>query len=304
MPLLTATRAVTRDALASSRHHDLALYAAGLTFYGGIALLPATLVALRLAGALAGQAHVARRGESVAAALPDALGAPAVVVRLVESGAHLPVLTLLLAILPSTLYGEGLRRAFLRLSHAEESYVGWRGRLGVLPLLAVTPLMALAVLEAAPLLARLVAAGPAGTALAVYLALVLDWLLLSVPLAFVYRVVSPAVVSWRAAVVGALVTASFVSGFLQGFVLFLALPLDLGLPFGGAVAVGAAVAVALWLWVLHLLVLVGHQVVLAVDRRRSAPVVSARPRGGPSASGRSGRRSTRRDGWRPRPPAP
>ena len=28
-------------------------------------------------------------------------------------------------------------------------------------------------------------------------------------------------------------TASFVSGFIQGFVLFLAIPLDLGLPFGG-----------------------------------------------------------------------
>lgn len=53
-------------------------------------------------------------------------------------------------------------------------------------------------------------------------------------------------------------TASFVSGFIQGFVLFLAIPLDLGLPFGGRVTVGAVVAVALWLWVLHLVVLVGH----------------------------------------------
>jgi membrane protein len=294
MSLRRTVRAVTHDALVSSRHHDLALYAAGLTFYGGIALLPATLVALRLAGVLVGQAHVARRGESVAAALPDTLGAPAVVDRLVEAGAHLPVLTLLLAVVPSTLYGEGLRRAFVRLAGSDESYVGWRGRLGVLPLLLVTPLMALAVLEAAPLLAHLVDDGPGGTALAVYLALVLDWLLLSVPLTFVYRVVSPAPVTWRGAALGALVTASFISGFLQGFVLFLALPLDLGLPFGGAVPVGAAVAVALWLWVLHLLVLVGHQLVMAVERRRAARAISARPREGPSAVGRPGRRSTRR----------
>lgn len=294
MSLRRTVRVVTYEAVVSSRHHDLALYAAGLTFYGGIALLPATLVALRLAGVLVGQAHVARLGDSVARALPDALGAPAVVARFVEAGAHLPVLTLLLAVLPATLYGEGLRRAFVRLTGNDESYVGWRGRLGVLPLLVVTPLMALAVLEAAPLLARLGGDGPAGTAFAVYLALVLDWLLLSVPLAFVYRVLSPAQVSWPAAAVGALVTASFVAGFLQGFVLFLALPLDLGLPFGGAVPVGAAVAVALWLWVLHLLVLLGHQLVVAVERRRVTPTVSARPRGGPSAVGLPGRRSTRR----------
>lgn len=268
MSLRRTVRDVTRRTAAQVRHHDLALYAAGLTFYGGIALLPATLVALRLAGALVGIHRVTELGEQVARALPDALGAPAVVSRLVTEGAHLRLLTLLVAVLPATLYGEGLRRAFVRLAGSDEAYVGWRGRLGVLPLLVVTPLMALGVLESAPLFARLVADGPGGTALAVYLALVLDWLLLSVPLTYVYRVLSPRSPTWSAAAVGALVTASFVAGFLQGFVLFLALPLDLGLPFGGATAVGAAVAVALWLWVLHLLVLLGHQLVTALDERR------------------------------------
>jgi membrane protein len=266
MSLRRTAREVTRDAIARSRHHDLALYAAGLTFYGTIALVPATLVALRLAGVVLGPGRVAERGASVAAALPDALGAPAVAGRLVDSGATLGLVTLLAALVPSTLYGEGLRRAFVRLAGTEESYVGWRGRLGVLPLLVVTPLMAVAVLETAPLLARLVGDGRGGVALAVYLALVLDWLLLSVPLTYVYRVLSPHRPSWPAATVGGLVVASFVAGFLQGFVLFLAIPLDLGLPFGGATAVGAAVAVALWLWVLHLLVLVGHQLVAALHQ--------------------------------------
>ena len=39
-------------------------------------------------------------------------------------------------------------------------------------------------------------------------------------------------VGWPALVAGALFTAACLSGFLQGFVLFLALPLDLGAPFG------------------------------------------------------------------------
>ena len=56
--------------------------------------------------------------------------------------------------------------------------------------------------------------------------------------------------------VGALFTAACLSGFLQGFVLFLALPLDLGAPFGGLAVVGGVVAVGLWLFLLHLVVLV------------------------------------------------
>ena len=47
------------------------------------------------------------------------------------------------------------------------------------------------------------------------------------------------------------------AGFLQGFVLFLTLPLDLGAPFAGQTSVGAVCAVLLWLWVLHMVVLVG-----------------------------------------------
>lgn len=264
MRSLRPVRPLLRDVVRSLGRHDLALYAAGLTFYGGIALLPTLLVALRLAGLLLGQDRATRLGAQGAGILPDALGAQAVTTRLVEQGAHLGVLTALVALLPSTLYGEGLRRAFGRLSRSEESYVGWRGRLAVLPLLVVTPLLAVAVLLSTQVFAPLAHDGGGRAALAVYLSLVLDWLLISVPLAYVYRVLSPARVSWRAAAVSALVTASFVSGFLQGFVLFLAIPLDLGLPFGGFTAVGAVVAVALWLWVLHLLVLVGHQLVLAL----------------------------------------
>jgi membrane protein len=262
-------RDVARDVASRMRGHDLVLYGAGLTLYGGIALLPAAVVALRFAGALLGEQWVASHGDRMGAALPGTLGAPRLVTRLVEAGAHLGPLTLLAALLASTLYGEGLRRAFVRLSETRESYVGWRGRLGVLPLLLVTPVMAAAVLALAPTLARLTSQGVGGVALAVYLALVVDWLVLAVPLTYVYRVLSPVPVSWRAAALSAFVTASFVSGFLQGFVLFLALPLDLGVPFGGFTEVGAAVAVAFWLWLLHLLVLVGYQVVLALDRRRN-----------------------------------
>jgi membrane protein len=130
--------------------------------------------------------------------------------------------------------------------------------------------MVAAVLLSAPLLADLTDEGFWSGALAVYLALCLDWVLLTPPVAYVYRVLAPHRPPWRVALLAGTTTAAFVSGFLQGFVLFLAIPLDLGLPFGGQVAVGAVVAVAFWLWLLHLVVLVGHGLSLALARRVAA----------------------------------
>ena len=56
-----------------------------------------------------------------------------------------------------------------------------------------------------------------------------------------------------------------ISGFLQGFTLFLALPVDLGRPFGGLVEVGVTSALLLWLWVLHVVVCIGYTFTWAVD---------------------------------------
>jgi membrane protein len=96
---------------------------------------------------------------------------------------------------------------------------------------------------------------------------------LVLPLAWGFRVVGDGRVSWSALLIGAAFTAACLSGFLQGFVLFLALPLDLGAPFGGLTEVGGAVAVGLWLFVLHLVVVCGWLTTQSLDEqlaRRSA----------------------------------
>jgi membrane protein len=100
-------------------------------------------------------------------------------------------------------------------------------------------------------------------------ALNVDWIAVSIPLAWTFRAVAPGGLSWRAAITGGFATGAFVSGFLQGFTLFLALPIDLGLPFGGLTAVGAVIAVLLWMWLLHAVVLYGYRATLtAVDLHR------------------------------------
>lgn len=78
------------------------------------------------------------------------------------------------------------------------------------------------------------------------------------------------------AAVGAVTTASFMAGFLQGFALFLSLPIDVGLPYAGLDVIGGVVAVGLWLWlwILHMVVIAGWAVTRSlntvVDGRRTA----------------------------------
>lgn len=281
---------LVRDTIRGLRGHDLNLYAAGVTFYGGIALVPLTLVAVWVAGQVVGKPRMAEFGRSLAAALPEGLGAPAVALSTVGAGLRLTPLVVLAALFPASFYGEGLRRAFVSLADSSDRLIGWRGRLLVLPLFVATPGLLLAVLLVTPTLARLFGqGGPSAAALGVVLSFLTDWVVLSLALAWVYRVVGPGRPAWLAAACGATVTASFLAGFLQGFVLFLAIPVDLGLPFGGYRPVGAAVAVGFWLFLLHLIVLVGYGLTLRLDERGgvpwAAPFRQADPVDVPSPSG-------------------
>lgn len=254
------------------RGKDLALHAAGLTFYAAIALVPLLLVIGWLATLLAGESRVWGFAQTAEQALPDTLGAGRVASEILARATELGLWGALLALVPATLYGEGLRRTYASLSGSPGVGAGRRGRLAVLPVLAVAPLLLLAVLAITPLLDGLFGAGPLTTALGIYLALTVNWIALSVPLSWSFHVVAADPTPWPAAVAGGFVTGAFVSGFLQGFVLFLSLPLDLGAPFGGLTAVGAVTAVLLWLWWLHVVVVVGYVATRqAVDLARAQP---------------------------------
>jgi membrane protein len=260
-----------RDTFRLLKGHDVALYAAGVTFYAGIALVPTVLVAVWLSGQLVGDDRMVELGRSLGEALPDALGAPRAAEATIAAGLQLPVVVALAVLLPATFYGEGLRRAFVSLTDAKDTMIGWRGRLAVLPLFAAAPVLLLAVLLVTPTVARLFGEGGASVLLGIVLSFLTDWIVLWFTLTWVYRVVSPVRPGWLASVWGGAVTGSFVAGFVQGFVLFLSLPLDLGLPFGGFTAIGATVAVGLWLYLLHVLVLVGYAMTYRIEDRGGVP---------------------------------
>jgi membrane protein len=96
------------------------------------------------------------------------------------------------------------------------------------------------------------------------------FVLLGIALLLVYRLVGAGRIGTRALVLGSFATASFVAGFLQGFLLFLAIPVDWSLPFGGLPVFGAVAALALWLYLVHVLVLVGYRLTLTLDGRWTA----------------------------------
>ena len=267
---------------------DLALIAAGLTFYAGIAIVPLLVLAFGLTARLTSPERVRALGDRLAELLPAQLGAPDAVARLVDAGVGLSVWGGVLALLPMSLYGEGLRRALLRFGGRAEGATAWRGRLAALPLLLLSPLLLYPLLLAARQMADLAeTGGVAATVGRIALGFYSVLAALAVALVWVFRVIGGGRVGRTALVVGAAFTAACVSGFLQGFVLFLSLPLDLGAPFGGLPVVGGVAAVGFWLFLLHLVVLVGWLLTQSLDEllgRRSAARADRRGAAPPGCS--------------------
>ncbi|WP_203824726.1 YhjD/YihY/BrkB family envelope integrity protein [Actinoplanes palleronii] len=246
------------------RGRDLALHAAAVTFYSGIAVVPVALLAIWLTGLVAGADRVRRLTGRTIAALPDQIGAPHALSALIEAGLHLTPLFALASLLPATLYGEGLRRAFVSLRRPGESLVGWRGRVLWLPLLAAAPALLLSLFLALPTTSALWIRGGWWSVLGVVLSFLAAWLVLTPVVIWVFRYVAPGRPPWLPTVLIGSFTAANLSGFLHGFVLFCSLPLNLGAPFGGFDMIGGVVAVGLWLYLFHTIVLVGFAVTHAV----------------------------------------
>jgi membrane protein len=253
---------------------DVALHAAAVTFYGGIAVVPVALLAIWLTGLIAGADRVRRLTGQTIEALPAAIGAPRALSALIEAGLALTPVLALASLLPATLYGEGLRRAFVSLRDPGEPLVGWRGRLRWLPLMAAAPALLLAAFLALPVTSSLWVRGGWYAIGGVVLSFLAWWLVLTPVVIWVYRYVAPGRPEWLSTVLVGSFTAANLSGFLHGFVLFCSLPLDLGVPFGGFTEIGAMVAVGLWLYLFHVLILAGYAATLSashLERSRRHP---------------------------------
>src|SRR4051794_13283568 len=198
------------------RGRDVALRAAAVTFYGGIAVVPIALLAIWVTGRVTGAGTVRRLTGHTIAALPSSIGAPHALAELIDAGLHLTPMLALASLLPATLYGEGLRRAFvsLREPDARDTAVGWKGRLLWLPTLAAAPALLLAMFLALPATSSYWVRGGWYAALAVVLSFLACWLLLTPVVIWVYRYVAPGRPNWPVTVLVGSFTAANLSGFL------------------------------------------------------------------------------------------
>ncbi|GAB1513152.1 YhjD/YihY/BrkB family envelope integrity protein [Actinophytocola sp. KF-1] len=267
-----------RDAL---RGRDLALWAAGLTFYGMVAVVPVLLLALRGAAALFGDGLVLDGARLLGRSLPGAHDATPALTALAGKAVTAGWPLLVAMLLPASLYGEGLRRGLIAVTgRPVRGPDGWAGRLRFVPVLVAAPLLVAFPLAFAPVVAPLYAAGGWATVLGVVLSFHLDLLPMWLVVGFVLAATGPAVLPARAAVAAGFALGAVLTGFLHGFVLFLAIPVDWSIPFGGLPFVGDVVALGLWLFGLHVVLLAGYRVAVSahtVHSRRGTPHGPVRP---------------------------
>lgn len=247
---------------------DVNVAAAQLTYFGAIAIVPWLLLACWATTWFAGTAAAEARLLDLQALVPPDMGARGPYRELVRAGAGLGVVGALVTLLPATFYGEGIRRGCLALLPAHDRMTGWRARLSMLPLLVVAPPLAIVAVHLSSGVATIAEQDGFWPHVArVVISFTITWLALTPPLTWVYRQVAPGHLPWASALLGALATASFLAGFLQGFLLFLAIPVDVGVPFGGLDVVGGVVAAGFWMFLLHLVLLVGWVVTVEADAR-------------------------------------
>lgn len=244
---------------------DLSLWAAGATFFGVIGLVPLALVSLWAVAALVGDDTVTAAMDAAIGGLPDGHGTPEALRTLTRVALAMPWWQALVVLFPASLYGEGLRRAFVQMSAEPDTLTGWRGRAGLLGVAAVAPFLVLAVLASAHYVGPLYSRDGGALVWGVVVAFHVVWLAVSTALVGVFGLIGPGRISLRALMIGAFSTGAILAGFLQGFVLFLAIPIPWSAPFGGLPIVGAVSALALWLYLLHILVLCGFRFTVALD---------------------------------------
>ncbi|SDG04781.1 membrane protein [Lentzea fradiae] len=256
---------VTRHVQKSLHGHDLSLWTAGLTFYSTVAVVPVLLIALRGAAILFGDDMVRDGTLLFARSLTDAHDPEPALSALTNAALSASWPLLLAMLLPASLYGEGLRRGLVAVAGERvRGTTGWAGRLRFVPVLVASPLLVSFPLAFAPQVAPLYEAGGWPLAQGVVLSFHLVLLPLWVAIGLVLAGTGPSALPLRVVAPASFCLAAVLAGFLHGFLLFLAIPLDWSIPFGGLPFVGDAVALALWLFGLHFILLAGYRIAISV----------------------------------------
>jgi membrane protein len=261
-----STTAVMRDLLRHIRRHDLPFYAAGLTFYAAIAVVPLLLVAWWVTSLVLGDEVVTTLTLALAEYAPTSLGLQAGVRSLGQVGPRLGIASFAAALIPATSYGDGLVRAMDRIAERDRRAKGVRGRLLGLVFVAALPPVVMAELGAVAVLPEALGFTGRFNLVSVAVAFVVGWLSATLLVGVLYRAFSPRPIQAGALAVGAALTGSFLSGMSLTWLFLLRFGVDVGIAFGGSDLLGTLVVAAVYLYLVQVVLLGGYVLSLVLAR--------------------------------------
>ena len=264
---------MTRDVLRHVRRHDLPFYAAGLTFYAAIAVVPLLLVAWFVTSLVLGDEVVRTLTLALAEYAPTSLGLREGVRSLGEVGPRLGIASLAAALIPATSYGDGLVRAMDRIAEQDRRAKGLRGRVLGLVFVAALPPVVLGELGAVAVLPGALGFTGRFNLVSVAVAFVVGWLSATLLVGVLYRAFSPRPIGPGALALGAALTGSFLAGMSLTWLFLLRFGVDVGIAFGDSDLLGTVVVAAVYLYLVQVVLLGGYvlSVVLAEVADRPRP---------------------------------
>jgi membrane protein len=268
-----AAREVVPEVVRQIRRRDLVFYAAGLTFYAGIAVVPLLLVAWFVTSLVLGDAVVRTLTTALAAYAPTSLGLRNGVRSLGEVGPRLGIASLVAALVPATSYGDGLVRAMDRIAERDRRAKGLRGRLLALVFVAALPPVVMAELGAVAVLPGALGFTGRFDLVSVAVAFVVGWLSAGLLVGVLYRAFSPRPLAAGPLALGAALTGSFLSGMSLTWLFLLRFGVDVGIAFGGSDLLGTVVVAAVYLYLVQVVLLGGYVLTLVLAGRSVGPVV-------------------------------
>ena len=259
-------RAVARGVKARTARSDLMLVAAGMTFYAVVGLVPLLAVGLRVAAAFTSPADVEATGRAVAAFVPGPLGVDRAVTGLAAAAATVSWWAVLAAVLPVSLYAEGMVRCLERFSQAPERRSRTlRGRLLTAPLLGVAGLaVVLGVTGLRPLLQDPFGTGTPARLLGIFVAFCILWAGATAVLCLVFRLFASTPLRPWPLLIGAAAAGSWLAGQTLGYVLTLRLVTGFARAYGDFAPAGVVAALAFLLYLNHVVVLLGYALALTL----------------------------------------
>jgi membrane protein len=259
-------RQTARGVAGQVRRHDLPFYAAGLTFYAAIAVVPLLLVAWFVTSLVLGDEVVRTLTLALAEYAPTSLGLREGVRSLGEVGPRLGIASLAAALIPATSYGDGLVRALDRIAERDRRAKGLRGRGLALVFVATLPPVVMGELGAVAVLPGALGFTGRFNLVSVGVAFAVGWLSASLLVGVLYRAFAPRPIGIGALALGAALTGSFLAGMSLTWLFLLRFGVDVGIAFGDSDLLGTVVVAAVYLYLVQVVLLGGYILSLALGR--------------------------------------